>query len=69
MLRGGDGFDTAFYENAFSQYQFDYVGGDLWVTDEQGDTDTFSGVERLQFADGRVRLSVQQAQAGLLMTA
>jgi len=55
LMDGGEGFDTALYTGEFNQYQFEVNDG-LWVTDNEGDTDYLSGVERLQFADGVVNV-------------
>ena len=56
ILDGGDGTDTARYEGSFADYDFDIETGVITVIDQraatQGDTDTLTNIEILQFDDG-----------------
>ncbi|MEL7230878.1 MAG: calcium-binding protein [Pseudomonadota bacterium] len=56
IIDGGEGIDTARYEGSFTDYDFDIANGILTVIDQraatQGDTDTLTNVEILQFDDG-----------------
>lgn len=53
-IDGGDGFDTAVFSFPFSNYEVRYEGTTVIVEDVLGgheQTDTLTGIERLQFSD------------------
>jgi Ca2+-binding RTX toxin-like protein len=52
IIDGGPGRDVAVFAGARSAYQITRAGGVLTVTGGGEGTDTLTGVERLQFADG-----------------
>ena len=62
ILDGGDGSDTAVYSSSASNFQLSLTNGQLRVQDNSGaeGTDTLSHIERLQFTDLSVNLTVQQ---------
>ncbi|MEN9314545.1 MAG: hypothetical protein RIS35_938 [Pseudomonadota bacterium] len=68
LLDGGDGLDTAVFTGALSGYTLSRNGATLTVTDRtagRDGTDTGTNLERLQFADMGVNLTVQAAGASI----
>ena len=55
LIDGGDGDDTAVYAEIVNDYRFDFIGGDLRVTDLRSGApdgaDTLRATEHLQFAN------------------
>lgn len=67
-LDGGGGTDTAVFEGALADYVVQRTGAILTVADGQAGrdgVDTLSGIERLQFSDFVVNLSIQSLAASL----
>jgi len=62
MLDGGDGSDTAVYSSGASNFQLSLTNNQLRVQDNSGaeGTDTLLHIERLQFTDLSVNLTIQQ---------
>lgn len=73
-LAGGDGFDTAIYSGARSAYSLSATGSNGFkVTHNSGadGVDSLTGIERIEFADGKLALDVngKAGDAALLIGA
>lgn len=67
-LEGQDGIDTVIFRGFLDDYAFSRSGGVLRVADRvpgRDDTDRIDGMERLQFADVGLNLTVQQTATSI----
>ena len=64
-LSGGDGIDTVIFSDGISNYTLTKVASTYTVTDKIGvnGVDTITNIERLQFADKTINLTVQAKSA------
>jgi len=64
-VEGGAGFDTAIVQGGRSSYNVSVnEDGDIEITDGNGETDTLSGVEFIQFDDGTIIAAVEDQETG-----
>lgn len=61
-LDGGAGIDTAIYSNSRDSYSISGTASGVSISGPDGD-DTLSGIERLQFADKKLAIDLNDGQA------